>query len=86
MQVNYVDCGSAIRSRQTHTDFSTSLEVNQSNVETIVACGRARWKIENEGFNLLKNNGYHMQHNFGHGCDGLSNTLMTLNLIAFEIS
>ena len=31
---------------------------------------------------MLKNNGYHMQHYFGHGDDRLSNTLMTLNLIA----
>ena len=43
----------------------------------------ARWKIENERFNLLKKHGYHMEHNIGHGKQGLSNTLMTLNLIAF---
>lgn len=49
----------------------------------IVACGRTRWNIENEGFNLLKNHGYHMEHNFGHGQHGLSNTLLALNLIAF---
>jgi hypothetical protein len=86
LQVNYVElriCNVAADKPTQTFRFITSLEVNQSNVETIVACGRARWKIENEGFNLLKNNGYHMQHNFGHGCDGLSNTLMTLNLIAF---
>ena len=31
----------------------------------------------------MKNNGYHMEHNFGHGTDGLSNLLLTMNLIAF---
>ena len=31
------------------------------------ACGWARWKIENETFNVLKNNGYNPEHNFGHG-------------------
>ena len=45
--------------------FITNLEVNRDNVEQLAACGRARWKIENESFNLLKNKGYHMQHNFG---------------------
>ena len=63
--------------------FITSLEVDESNVEAIVAYGRTRWKIENEGFNLLKNNGYHAEHNFGHGERGLTDTLLTLNLIAF---
>jgi hypothetical protein len=27
--------------------------------------GRARWKIENETFNTLKNQGYQFEHNFG---------------------
>ena len=63
--------------------FITSLDVTKANAAEIVAAGRARWKIENEGFNLLKRHGYHMEHNFGHGKQGLSDTLMTLNLIAF---
>jgi hypothetical protein len=32
----------------------TSLPISQDNVAEIVACGRARWKIENESFNVLK--------------------------------
>ena len=63
--------------------FVTSLDVTKANAADIAAAGRARWKIENEGFNLLKKHGYHMEHNFGHGKHGLSDTLMTLNLIAF---
>ena len=47
--------------------FVTSLEVSRENVAEIAACARARWKIENESFNILKNNGYHLEHNFGHG-------------------
>ena len=56
-------CGSAMsQPTNPHRRFALLLpwKFNQSNVETIVTCGRARWKIENEGFNLLKNNGYHM--------------------------
>lgn len=63
--------------------FITSIKPTEDNVAELVACGRTRWKVENEAFNLLKNQGYHIEHNFGHGTDGLSNTLLTLNLIAF---
>ena len=45
----------------------TSLPVTKDNVAEIAACGRARWKIENESFNVMKNHGYELEHNFGHG-------------------
>jgi len=61
----------------------TSLPVSQDNVAEIVACGRARWKIENESFNVLKNHGYELEHNFGHGQTFLAMTLAALNLLAF---
>ena len=35
------------------------------------------WKIENEGFNTLKNHGYHLKHNFGHGQQHLSEAFFT---------
>ena len=63
--------------------FVTDLAVDRSNVAELAACGRARWKIENETFNVLKNNGYHLEHNFGHGKENLSALLATLNLFAF---
>ena len=49
----------------------------------IVANGRARWKVENENNNVLKNRGYHLGHNFGHGNKHLSSFLVTFNLLAF---
>jgi hypothetical protein len=61
----------------------TSLPVNKINVAEIVACGRARWKIENEAFNVMKNHGYELEHNFGHGDTFLAMTLAALNLLAF---
>jgi hypothetical protein len=61
----------------------TSLPVNKNNVIDIVACGRARWKIENEAFNVMKNHGYELEHNFGHGDTFLAMTLATLNFLAF---
>ena len=63
--------------------FVTDLAIDASNVAELAACGRARWKIENETFNVLKTKGYHLEHNFGHGRDNLAAVLATLNLLAF---
>jgi hypothetical protein len=63
--------------------FVTSLKVSSENVAEIAACARARWKIENETFNVLKNNGYHLEHNFGHGKQYLAMTFAAMNLLAF---
>ncbi len=63
--------------------FVTSIEPKSSNIVALANSARARWKIENESFNILKNKGYNMEHNFGHGHKGLSNLLLTMNLIAF---
>ena len=47
--------------------------------------GQARWKIENETFNTLKNQGYHFEHNYGHGHQHLSGVLAMLMLLAFLV-
>lgn len=43
----------------------------------------ARWKIENESFNVLKNNGCHLEYNFGHGKQHLAMMFAAMNLLAF---
>ena len=63
--------------------FITDLPVSRENVAELAACGRARWKIENEAFNTLKTKGYHLEHNFGHGQQHLATVFATLNLLAF---
>ena len=63
--------------------FITDLPVNPDTIVELAACGRARWKIENESFNTLKTKGYNLEHNFGHGKANLSAILATLNLLAF---
>lgn len=63
--------------------FITDLPIDRDNVAELAACGRARWKIENETFNVLKNCGYNLEHNFGHGKHNLAAILVTLNLLAF---
>ena len=66
-----------------YNTFFTSLEVTAANVAAIARAGRARWKIENETYNCLSRQGYHLKHNFGHGQAGLANLLAVLNLLAF---
>jgi hypothetical protein len=63
----------------------TDIQVDENNVVTLVKGGRARWKIENETFNTLKNQGYHIEHNFGHGQQNLSMIFFVLNLLAFYV-
>ena len=65
--------------------FVTSLDVDRGNVAELADCARARWKIENETFNVLKQHGYHLEHNFGHGKDTLAAVLVVLNLLAFGL-
>lgn len=66
-----------------HNAFITNHELSKETVAEIVAAGRARWKIENEDINTLKTKGYNLEHNFGHGKANLSETLATLNMLAF---
>ena len=72
------------RSETTYRNsFVTDLPVGPGSVVELAACGRARWKIENETFNVLKNKGYNLEHSFGHGKHNLSAILVSLNLLAF---
>ena len=69
--------------RTQHFSWVTDLPVAAHTVEQLVRAARARWKIENENFNTLKNHGYHLQHNFGHGAHHLSEAFFVLNLLGF---
>jgi len=42
----------------------TDLPINRQNIIDSSRTGRMRWKIENEGFNTLKNGGYGMEHQY----------------------
>jgi hypothetical protein len=68
-----------------HSSFITDWKITADTVAGLVAAGRARWKIENEHNNVLKNRGYHLEHNFGHGKEHLSSLLATMNLLAFGL-
>lgn len=66
-----------------HNAFATNHQLTKLTVRPTVTAGRARWKVENEGFNVLKHQGYHLEHNYGHGQKYLSTVLVTLALLAF---
>ena len=59
----------------------TDIAITKENAKSIMRSGRSRWRIENETFNTLKNQGY----NFGHGYNGLSNVFAGLMLLAFFV-
>lgn len=63
----------------------TDLKINKQNAALFVRGGRGRWKIENETFNTLKNQGYHFEHNFGHGNHNLSVVFAMLMMLAFLV-
>lgn len=66
-----------------HNAFATNHNLSEHTVRSIVLAGRTRWKIENENNNVLKNHGYHLEHNYGHGQQHLSTVLIILALLAF---
>ena len=71
--------------RQQHFSWLSDFKLTNQNVLKIMQGGRARWKIENETFNTIKNQGYHFEHNFGHGNENLSVVFAMLMMLAFLV-
>jgi len=61
----------------------TSIKPTDDNVYDLMRAGRSRWKIENETFNTLKNQGYNFEHNYGHGNKNLCSVMTMLMMLAF---
>jgi hypothetical protein len=68
-----------------HNSWVTDFILSKNNAYTIMRGGRARWKIENETFNTLKNQGYHLEHNFGLGKKHLAEVFTMLMMLAFLV-
>lgn len=84
VMVNYMEYWLCDKGTATyHNSWVTDIFIDAKNVEELVRIGRCRWKIENEVFNTLKNQGYHIEHNYGHGKNHLSMNFFMLNLLAF---
>ena len=71
--------------RPMRTPGITDLTPTSANIVQLVRAARARSKIGMKASTRLKNQGYHLEHNFGHGDQHLSEAFFTLNLIAFFI-
>ena len=82
--LHYVEYGPDGEPRKVFT-WVTDLCITRSNAQLLVRGGRTRWKIENETFNTLKNQGYHYKHNYGHGKQHLSVVLSMLMMLAFLV-
>lgn len=63
----------------------TDISILSENIATLVKAGRCRWKNENEVFNVMKNHGYCMEHNYGHGQKNLAYNFYLLTLLAFTM-
>ena len=71
--------------KSTHFSWVTDIPITRNNLMQLMRGARARWKVENETFNTLKNHGYHFEHNFGHGYHHLSTVMVHLMMLAFLI-
>lgn len=85
--VNILECEDIKKEKKTYFCWITDLSLTRSKkITALIARGaRARWKIENETFNTLKNQGYNFEHNYGHGNKNLCTILTYLMFIAFLI-
>jgi Transposase DDE domain len=83
--VNFLECWEWDQDQVQHFSWVTDLRVNKGTVYQLMRGGRARWRIENETFNTLKNQGYHFEHNFGHGYQHRSVVFALLMMLAFLV-
>src|SRR3989449_8461930 len=85
VQVNFIEYWEIGPDQVQHFSWVTDLRVTQRNVYQRMRGGRARWKIENETFNTLKNQGDNFEHNYGHGEQHLSVVFAMLMMLAFVV-
>lgn len=83
--VNVLEYWEADGNKVRNFSWITDITLTTATVKKVMRGGRARWKIENETFNTLKNQGYHLEHNYGHGQQYLSSVFGCLTFLAFLI-
>lgn len=86
IRVNFIQYRQTDKKGNTTTfTWITNIVLAANKLFDIMQAARARWKIENETFNTLKNLGYKFEHNYGHGNDHLSTMFAYLMLYAFYL-
>jgi len=69
-QLNWIECIETIGALESEENnvtrfvHVTDLKIDRTTAAKISQTGRLRWKIENEGFNTQKNQGYNLKHKF----------------------
>jgi hypothetical protein len=85
VKVNVLEYWEESDKKTLHFAWVTDFTITKDNAYILMRGGRARWKIENETFNTLKNQGYHFEHNYGLGKEHLSEVFVMLMMLAFLI-
>ena len=85
IRVNFIEYQESGPKKSTTFSWITNIELTKKNVFKIMKAARARWKIENETFNTLKNQGYNLEHNYGVGKENLSENFAYLTVLAFLV-
>lgn len=85
VRVNFIESWEVSKDNVQHCSWVTDLRVSKRNVYQLMRGGRARWKIDHETFNTLKNQGDNFEHNYGHGEQHLSVGFAMLMMLAFLV-
>ena len=85
LYVNFLEYWEVRPDKIRHFTWITDIPISRNNAFALMKGGRARWKIENETFNTLKNQGYHFEHNYGHGHQHLATNFSLLMMLAFLV-
>lgn len=83
VRVNFLQCVETTGQETHEWTWVTDLNLTARDFGRGAQGGRTRWRIENETFNTLKNQGYHFEHNYGHGDKQLATVLALLMMLAF---
>jgi hypothetical protein len=83
--VNFLEYWQIKKGKVTHFSWVTDFTITRENAYQLMRGARSRWKIENETFNTLKNQGYHFEHNYGLGSKNLSANFILIMMLAFLV-
>lgn len=89
VKVNYFCCKITSETKKKkkqsiyQNSWVTDLPISEVMIKELVSTARCRWKNENECFNVMKNQGYYMERNYGHGQKNLCFNFYLLTLLAF---
>jgi len=86
LKINFLEYWETDKKGKTkHFTWITNVEITINNLTSLMRGARARWRVENETFNTLKNQGYNFEHNYGHGKKNLCSVMGAMMILAFLV-